>query len=537
MTEVADLLARHKALKSARGQWESLWQELAEVLLPNRANFTTPGVPGEKKTDRIYDSTPMLARRGLASAVDGLLKPPTSQWFHIRAEDEELNDDDEVKAWLGDVERRIFNAIYDRRAKFIRRSGEADNDLVTFGTGILFTGENRQLDGLRFRAIPLSDGLIAENEDGEVDTIFIESRLSARQAAQRFGDDNLGVKTLEALRDGKPDEKFPFLQIVLPRGDHDPRRADAANMPFATIDIDVQSEHLAGEGGFHEFPFAVPRWDTSSGEIYGRSPGTIALPDANTLQAMGKTLLVAGQKAVDPPLVTVADAIIGAPLTFPGGITYADSEAWRELGGRAPVQPLHTGANIPLGREMEQDKRDQIFAAFFRNVLNLPVDSPQMTATEILERKEEFIRTIGPTFGQLEADYIGHIPERAFNIMKRARQFPAAPEILQGREVRFEYRSPVQQAKRQIEAAGVARSMELLAPFVAADPAIMDNFDGDEIARDVPDIFGTPLKWLRPKEQVEGLRESRAQASQAQALLDGGEQLTNIAKNLPDGAL
>lgn len=33
-----------------------------------------------------------------------------------------------------------------------------------------------------------------------------------------------------------------------------------------------------------------------------------SLPDGNVLQAMGKTILVAGQKATDPPLLEVSDA-------------------------------------------------------------------------------------------------------------------------------------------------------------------------------------------------------------------------------------
>lgn len=529
--DVADLLARWKRLEADRRVWESHWQELAEVLLPNRASFTGETVKGARKTDGIYDSVPMLARRGLASALDGLLKPKTSKWFTVRASDDELNDQDAAKAWLQEAEDRMFQALYNRQARFIQKSGEVDNDLVTFGTGILFTGEARSLNRLLFRALPLKDCFLAVNQEGDVDTLFVRARLTARQAEQRYGREALGAKTREALEAAKPEQRFVFLQAVMPRNERDPRKADHKNLAFASIHIDVASQHKIGEGGFHEFPFAVPRWDTNADELYGRSPGMIALPDANTLQAMGKTLLVAGQKSVDPPLIAVDDAVIGTPRTFPGGISYTDGEAWRELGG-PPIRPLLTGANIPLGREMQNDTREQIWAAFFRNVLQLPVSAPAMTATEILERKEEFIRTIGPVFGRLESDYIGQVVERVFNIMKRAGAFPEPPEILAGRELRFDFVSPVQQARKQIEASGAARSIELLAPFIQADPDIMDNFDGDAIARDVPDIFGTPIKWLRSREAVEERRQGRAQSQQAGALAEGVEQL---AGQLPPG--
>jgi Bacteriophage head to tail connecting protein len=491
--EIDDLLARHKRLKDRRRVWESHWQELAEVMLPRRADFTAQRSAGERRSDRLFDGTPMLARRGLSAAIDGLLKPKTARWFRVKALDEGLAEVEGVKRWLEIAEERLYRAIYARRARFIQRSGEVDEDLVTFGTGVLFIGEGHALNRLLFRSFHLKDVVLAENGDGEIDSLFISLRLTARQAAQRFGEDALGKDTREALKSGEADREFLFLQAVLPRDQRDHRQRNSRNLPFQSVTIDVQSEHLVSESGYHEFPFAVPRWDTSSGEVYGRSPGMIALPDANTLQQMGKTLLVAGHKAVDPPLLVGDDSVIGIPKTFPGGITTFDMQAARDL-GRIPIEPLQTGFNLPLGREMQKDARDQIWAAFFRNVLQLPIDAPKMTATEVLERKEEFIRTIGPVFGRLESDYIGQVVERSFNIMLRAGAFPEPPEVLRGQEVVFDYASPVDQARKQIEAAGAARSVELLAPFVEADPEILDNFDGDAIARDTPEIFGMPQR-------------------------------------------
>ena len=56
----------------------------------------------------------------------------------------------------------------------------------------------------------------------------------------------------------------------------------ARNLPFADLVIEVDAKHQVAEAGFHEMPYIVPRWDTSSGEDYGRSPGMIALPDASS---------------------------------------------------------------------------------------------------------------------------------------------------------------------------------------------------------------------------------------------------------------
>lgn len=533
-SDVHDLLQRFKGLESERSQWEAHWQDLAEVMHWRRAAFTTDPVPGAPRNEQIYDSTPMLARRGLSAALDGLLKPKTSKWFSLRPADSRLEQDDAAKRWVEDAEDRLFRAIYNRNARFIQRSREVDDDLVTFGTGVLFIGENASLDRFRFLSIHLKDVYIAENSDGEVDTVFVRQRKTARQAIQAFGEDKLSRELRDAAgRDKRPDLLFEFLWVVMPRRDRDPRVRDNRNLPWASLTIEVKAGAVVEESGYHEFPFAIPRWDTSSGELYGRSPGMVALGDSNSLQAMGKTFLVAGQKAADPPLLISDDALVSAPRTFPGGITYFDAETARDFGGRPPITPLETGANLPLTREMQRDVRDQIWLAFFRNVLQLPVDGPQMTAFEVAQRREEFVRTIGPVFGQLESDYIGVVVERCFAIMLRANAFDPLPESLQGRGVRFSFQSPVEQARKQIEAAGAAQAFQFIAPLAQTQPDILDNFDGDAMARDTPETFGIPQKWLRDSEARDTLRQSRneqaATQQQVQSLIDGAGGIEKAA--------
>lgn len=525
--EVQDLLQRRKTLQSRRQLLDQTFQELAEVLHPRRADFTLASrVAGERRVDNIFDSVPMQARRSLATAIDGLVKPKTERWFRIVPSDRDLAEDEDVKRWLEDAEQRMRKAIYNKNARFIQRTGEVDNDLVTFGTGILFIGETSGLNQLIFRSTHLRDALIAENSDGVVDTIFINLKMTVRQAAQRFGEDNLGDEAKDLLKADRPDEEIELIQVVMPREDRDSRRRDARNLPFASVVLDVKSEKKVAESGFHEFPFAVPRWDTSSGEIYGRSPGMIALPDAESLQAMGKTLLIGGQRAVDPPLWVTHDGVLSAVRTFPGGITVVDGRSMRDL-GRQPFGDLTGGADVPIGREMQNDTREQVWAAFFRDVLFLPQDAVRRTATEVLERKEEMLRAIGPVFGQLESDYIGHIVERVFSIMIRAGAFTEPPDVLKGRDVEFEFESPVARARRQVEAAAFSRAMELIAPLAQVQPQMLENLDGDAIVRDLPDLGGFPMRWLRREEIVAALREQRQQAEQANEAVAQGEQIAS----------
>ena len=529
---IQETLREFGKLESGRRVWDSHFQDLADVLWPGLASITRQTTPGERRTDQIYDGTPMLAVRGLVSAIDGMLKPKTSRWMSIRAADDGLNELDVAKAWLEQATDIMFREFYRPRARFIQASGETDRSLVVLGSGTVFVSEPRDLNGLLFRSLPLRDTFYVENADGIVDTIYWRTEWPAYKAEQMWGRDKLGAETRRALEEKRGDAAFKFLQVIRPRSKRDHERRDASNMPWQYQAIDVASSHIVEESGFMEWPFATPRWDTESGETYGRSPGMLALPDSRTLQQQGKTILKAGHMAVEPPLMAPHESIVRGPSLVPGGITYYNAAALRNAGLRDPIRPLFTGAQIPLAREMQQDVREQIFAAFFRNVLNLPVDGPAMTATEVIERKEEFVRTIGPVFGRLEADYMAPMVERAFGILLRQGKFPEPPPELQGQEVRFEFASPVEKVRRQLDTMNAVRTIEMISPFVQADPAVMDNFNGDEIARDAAEFNSMPQRWLKPREQVEAERE-QAQAGAGQP---GGADLMALMGGASGGA-
>ena len=537
MALVHDLLDRHKALVARRGPWMNYWQQLADVLLPNQADFTTQNMPGNQRGVGIYDGSPRLALRDLASTLDGLLKPKTSQWFDI-AVDDDLAEIEEVKRWLEFVRERMWYHLYRTDARFIQRSAELDTALACFGWGAMWIGENRARNGLLFRSFHISQVAIDENEEGIVDSVSIEEKMTPRQAAaiyQRAGIE-LSREITQALTNQaiQTDKQFSFVQLVMPQASIGTEKLTQFPMPFVSALIDIKAEKIIRQEGFQEFPVAVPRWETAPGEVYARSPGMMALPDAQTLQAMGKTLLVGGQRAVDPPIWVLNDSVMSPLRTFPGGVTTLDNS---DTNG-SPIGAFPVSTNIPVGREMQGDYRRHVEAAFFKNVFNLPIETRQMTATEIIERKEEFIRVIGPVFGRLESDYIGHVIERVFGIMERAGAFPQRPDMLLGQNITFRFQSPIQQARKQLEIAGLSRSLQLLGPLAEAQPEILDNFDGDEIARDSPEWGGMPMRWIRTKRDVEDLRQGRAKAGQEQQQIAAAGPVSDAIKNIASvGAL
>lgn len=524
--DIKALLRRHDKLYNADTTWFSYFDDLTRVMLPRRYGFISKQEEPERRADDLFDGTPMRAARRLANTVSTILRPEGEQWAFIRAADDKLNDNDEAKEWLENAENRLKTAMYNPHARFRQATGEADSDLVVLGQGVIFTTRSREMNRLSYVTPHMRDLTIAYNDEGLPDTVFWRREWTLRQAAMHFGAEKLSSDLQQKLKNS-PDGKALFLRVTLPRENGRVDAMLAKNLPFADLWIERDTEHLIREGGFHEFPFAVARWDTSSGERFASSPAMIALPDAETAQAMSETILIAGQRQADPTVFVPNDGSVSAGTLKPGGMAYYDLETAARMRGN-PFFTLDEGINLPISRDMQRDVREQIDDAFFRSLFNLPLDR-EMTATEVIERKEELIREIGPVFGRLESDYVAPIVERSFNLMLRSGSFDDVPEVLQGQNVRFEYRGFVERLRKQTEAL-IAKEWALgIIGMSEAKPQILDNINEDEFARMTGEAVGVPHEIVTDRDEVEAIRAQRAEMQREAAERAKTEQDAAIA--------
>jgi len=539
MDMIDRILARHEAVTKGRWQFDDLWESTTEILLPRRMGFTSEWTPGAQKTERLFDTSPMLAARGLASTIDGLIKPKQTQWFEIETDDDALMRDSEVAEWLYDSERRLFKEIYRPQARWMQATGEADADIVVIGNAFVLCTENTNRDGFLFRTTHMKDTHFVENADGAVDTVHLTERTALNVAAQRWGYDNLSEASKELIRNDKGHEKVKFIQVIEPRNERDPRRTDAMHKPWRYCVIEADEKHKVLESGMDEFPGGAVRWDTTAGETYGRGPGTLALPDAQTCQQIKKTLLKAGHRAVDPPWIAARNQLLGPAQNRPGGLTYFDPVEAGKF-GNDPVKQLDSRAQLPFGLELLQQEREEVAAAFYRNILNLPVDGPDMTATEVIQRREEFVREIGAVFGRLETEYITPLVERAFAIMMRRSlrmnfsgpmTFRKPPDVLQGHEIRFKFSSPIDKAKRQIESAQTRDWLLRVLEMAKVEPEIKDIADFDAALRFDAESNDVAPVAVRSPDEVQALREHRDQQRQIMENLAGAEQAAGAANS------
>jgi hypothetical protein len=534
---VQDVCRFIESMFSQRARYDSLFEDLASIFLPNRQGFLETMTPGEDRNFELFDSTPQLAARGLATAIGPLLRPPQSRYFNIISTDREAMMDPEVRAHMEQRTRILFDAIYDPRARFEEKATETDHDLAVLGTGLLFSGWEPKGEHLTFQSVPLNKAAVSLGKGQFIDALAVRKAMTVRQMIAEFGEEAMPEKVLSRLKDGNTaqtlNEPYQVTHLVMPNEDYKRFGLGPNRLPFVSMWVIDKEKHVLSESGFYEFPYSTPRWDTSSQEPYGRSPGMIALADAKTANAVARTLLEAGEKAVNPPLMAPADFIRGDIELFAGGLTLYDGAQFAYQG--QPITPVELGKNMPLGHEMLAQTREQVFAAFFRDVLELP-NRPDITAAEINARQDQFLRQAAPIFNRLEADYNSSIIRRCHAILQREGKFPDPPQRLLDSGARFEivYETPIREARERATARRSVEAIMTTMQMVDLSPAMAENVDWDLASRDIMTALGLPEGLLKDPEAVsqarEEMQQQQAQKQQIEQAQMGAGALKDVAQ-------
>lgn len=513
----AMLLKRFGSLENQRQTWESHWQEIADYVVPRKADVTKVRSPGDKRSELIFDGTAIHAAELLSASLHGMLTNASTSWFSLSFGDRELDGDDEAREWLQSVEDVMYNSF--NRSNFQEQIHELYHDLITFGTAVMFVEADEDFS-LRFSTRHISECYLSEDQNGRVDTVYRKFKMPARAVMARFGAENVSPKMLKKA-DTDPYQMMTLIHAVYKRDERDVTKVDSQNKPIASVYLDPEEKIIISEGGFDEFPYMAPRFLKSSFEIgYGRSPSMTALADIKMLNKMSEVTIRAAQKQVDPPLLVPDDGFILPVRTVPGGLNFYRS------GTRDRIEPLNIGANNPLGLNMEEQRRQAIRAAFYVDQLILG-QGPQMTATEVVQRTEEKMRLLGPVMGRMQAELLQPLISRTYNILARNKAFAPAPEFMRDRNIEIEYVSPLAKAQRQGDIQALTRLLELMMPLTQLDPSIMDYIDTDGVSKHIIKVLGIPATAIKGDQQVTLERQQRAQAQQAQAQQ---QQLTEQAQ-------
>jgi hypothetical protein len=506
-----------------RGVWESFWDDIAELVYPNmREKFRTGDftTPGDTKTDRQMDSAPTVALVRFSAIMDSLLTPRNQTWHRLIATDPDLMKQHSVQLYFEEVTRLLFQHRYAPEAAFSTNNQLVYMGLGAFGTAGLFIDGLAGSRGLRYKSVHVGDLFPKENHQGQVNNVIRRAKFTARQLVRRKKwIDQLPEPVLEAASDPKRAEaEFMVLHRIMPRADFDDEAIDERGLKFESTYVLKEHPVVLEEGGFHSWPLPTTRYEQAPGEVFGRSPAMQALPAIKSLMVQKRVLLEQGHRSVNPVLLTHDDGSIQNVRLRPGSVVPGSMNQ----DGRPLVGALPTGDHV-IGKDLMEDEKQAISAAFLTELFQILVETPRMTATEVLERAQEKSILLAPTVGRQQSDYLGPTIEREIDLLERQGVLPPMPEELREAQGEFEiqYDSPLSRLARAEEVGGFNDTINVLTPILNTGSeealAMLDNFDFDQITRGIAQLRAVPASWMKSFDRVEELREQRAE-QQAAAL-------------------
>lgn len=531
MSRAKELLRKAETLKSKRANFETEWQNVADIFRPIKADITVSRTPGDKThIKRLYESFPIVAVSTLKSIVIGVFFNRSIKPIKITSPDEEINEDKEVSKWLSKFTDMMLGKMFDPRSGFERAFSEAVSDDIAFGTMSTFAEKSDKFI-LKYHTLNIKDFLIAESRDGDVDYVVIRSKKTARQIIQEWGEGR-GNISQSIIKAGEKDpfKEFDIQLHIFPREERDKGKIDLLNKPISGIWLDETNGEIIQEIGWDVMPVAVGRSEKSSNEVYGTSRGMMALADARQLNQMSKDSNLARELALRPPLAINANFNKRINLS-PTALNYPDQKTLAS--GRPAVEQMITVGNIGAVDTEIARKENNIRETFFLDKLKI-FDNPNATATQVLELRAESFRIMGDFILSL-IDYMDQLLNTTFDILFREiydinNDFALLPNKLFQEELpellkinpdlKVNYINPITQSQQLTESTTIDKFIADVANAAQLNPEALDLVNLDEAIRRKRQILNIDPDIMRPRVKVQEIRLGRqqqiAQEQQAQ---------------------
>lgn len=522
-------------VRNRRANFEVMWEESAAVVWPEyRGTFSYSSMrsPGIKQTEFQLDSKGSIALGRFMAVTHMSLTPDLMPWSHYCADNPYLMKDRSVRLYYDEVTRIIWSERYRPEANFVDAiqtgwsSLGAFGNVNTFADELYFTGGEFR-PGIRYTNWPVGEVYYLVNHQGRIDGFIRWFRLSARQAAQKWGMEKLAPQIKAAL-DRKSQEPFEFLQVVCPRADYSPDMVlTNRSMPYMSTYISLTGACIVEEGGYRKFPLAAGRYTVAPGEDNGRGPAQQVLAAFKTKNAEKGVFLKQGHRAGDPAILLPGDDSMFDWKGHPGSANFGlVTEEGRPM---AHVMPA---GNVAITHEMMQEEDRFIDDAFLQTLYADMFDKQrrtgQLSMAQIVQMLADRATFLAPTLGRQFA-YLAALGAREVDILKYQRKFPPLPPVM--REATGEYgegfrfSGPLARALKTPEMLGFMRTVGMANESIkaGADPALMDIFDFEVAYPDIAENNFVPTQYMADDRKIAAKRRARAEAHRQQ----------NYVKSLP----
>lgn len=516
------LLKRFNQAQDKRKQYTSIWQEVANYVLPYRGGFydVAPNTGAISLYDRnaeIYDDTATNALTKAASALYSYTANPATQWFNFKLISNgskkknaptiaNLMKSYDVKSFLEETARTVCEYI---NAQISSPFHGFCQELLAFATSGFLILEDYSEDLFVIQPVATKDLYVLNNIYGGIGEVYRTVILTNEQAVAQFGQ-GLDSSVLSDAQENPLKERV-FVHAVMPRPVFDPNKKDVFNMPIASYWIDYQSKKLVLESGYEEFPYAVGRINVPAGYVYGFSPAMSIRHTIKSLNKLARQKLSAGDLALTPAMNVPLDTYVNPLSMKPAALNYHEADA------QNMATPMHTIGNFEINIETIKDAREQVRQGMLIDLID---QTDKDNTYQAMQEQLLQLKLMSPWQGYLERDALRPMVIRVFNILKRRGGIlPDPPAELQeafraGIGLAIDYQSPLAKAQRHFDVSATERTLAFGAQL--APVGGMEIINVERAMRLYAELLGAPPKILYSEAEIRKQREAQAQMMQQQ---------------------
>jgi len=541
------LEARLSSLRTWRSSWWfQNWSELAQYIDPKRSIWLTQsmgGLPspnnntrGRQINNSIVDPTGTYAVRVCSSGMMSGLASPSRPWFKIMPSIKGIQLDAAGKAWLDEVEDRVYTVL--ANSNFYKSIAQEMEDLVVFGTAPCIIYEDEK-DIIRCYNPTVGEYYLASGSTMRVEGLYRAFVMTIAQIVDFFGLDVCPEDVVKLWNQkGSALETERIIAHSIEPNFEIKKGIGKVPGNFAWREVywiyGSGSPQPLSMNGFVEQPFTAPRWMTQSNDAYGRSVGMDVLPDIIQLQVETLRKAEAIEKMVRPPLVADMQLKNMPSSILPGAVTYIQNLG--QSGGMRPIFDVN-----PRIGEMMQDIaeiQNRIKVGFFNDVIMMLSTNPgdRRTAYEVAELASERLQVLGPVIENILNESLKPRLTRVFAIMKRRDMLPPMPESMKGIVLDVEFTSMLALAQKGAATGGMERLAAIIGNMTAVFPEARNKLNVNNYIDTMNALLDNPASVLYSNEEVEKMLAAQNEAAQGEKDMMAAGAMAQTAKTGADAA-
>jgi hypothetical protein len=541
------VILRQGELETERDPFDQLAKEATELGYPRRSDWMDNEGTGQKKPTAVYSDTAISALNIWADGYYGHHVSPAIVWFATQLPEKWLNEMDEVRAWLQECDESLYPAY--RKSNFYESHilGAWLRDAGAIGTATMIPEEIIGEGICGFQVLHPRSVWLADDPYGRANLLHNKFKLTTRQIAAKFKDEieKLSDPLQYDIKNQKNmTHRWEFIHAIYPANDQLTGNIDSGDDPFVSLYVQVDGEKLIRQEGQPLFP-PILRLNKQD-KPYGYGIIYDAIISINTDNEMEATQLEAAQKSVDPAM-NIPHELQGREDLAPGGRNY-----YKDLG--RDIKPIDQRINYPIGVDaqdrVKQRIKDHCHVDYFLMLMEAARNKTELTATQVMEMAGEKAIIMGPQMGTINAG-LQQIHRHMFWMEYNAGRLPVAPAVVQDYskgDITVNFVGPLPQAqKRLFKTQGITHGMAAIVPIVQAQMAagqpntVLDKIDMDKAADVLMESHGMPEKVMRKDEDVEVIRQGRAEQLRAEQAMEQASQVADavpkVSKKVEEGSV